>query len=313
MELFTFKFGVMGCPACVMFYAKSQAEASQVMEHIHQELNRLNEKYSNYTPHSYIAEINRSAGKKEGVIVDEETATLLDYAQLCHQLSNGLFDVTAGILYKAWDFDTLNPTLPSRRVLDQLLERVGWGRLKWERPHLILPIPGMTIDFGGVVKEYAVDRVAALCYAQGIHHGIIELGGDLYIIGPRPNESAWTIGVQNPFNPTEFLFTFTLAKGGVATSGDYARYIEIDGIRYCHIMNPLTGMPIQSVGSVTVIASPCLVAGSMSTIAFLMEKKGIDWLKDQRVPFAFVGNDRSLAFSGLQLIISPEECIDIAA
>ena len=260
-----------------------------------------------------MADINRSSGNPNGILVDDETATLLDYSQACTEISGGLFDITAGILFKAWDFNIPNPVLPSKNLLDDLRARVGWEKVHWESRHLILPIPGMTIDFGGIVKEYAVDRAVSLCYEQGIHHGLIELGGDLSVIGPKPDGSPWTISVQNPFNPDKPLFTFSLAKGGVATSGDYARYIEIEGVKYCHIMNPITGMPIRNVGSVTVVASPCLVAGSSSTIAFLMEEKGIDWLKEQDVPFAFVGNDRSLAFAGMNPILDPNEIINIAA
>lgn len=313
MDLYKHNFGIMGGPACVMFYAPSKDVADQLMDDIYKELHRLNDKYSNYSAHSYVADINRSAGKKEGIVVDEETATLLDYSQACYQISDGLFDITTGVLYKAWDFGVKNPTLPPRKKINSLLEKVGWHRLQWANPHLVMPIPGMTIDFGGVVKEYAVDRVVSICYAHNVYHGVVELGGDICVLGPKPDGEPWAIGVTNPFTRSESLFTFTLAQGGVATSGDYARYIDIDGERYCHILNPKTGMPIKKVGSVTVVASPCLVAGSLSTISFLKEEQGVQWLKDQGLPFAFVGNDRSLAYSGLEIIMDPRESMVMAA
>lgn len=300
MECYKFNFSTMGCPASLKIYTSSQGEAQRVFDLVQGEVERLNMKYSNYTPHSYIAEINRSAGKKEGIIVDEETAGLLDYSQACTELSGGLFDITAGILFRAWNFDVDEPRYPTQKELSFYMDRVGWHKVIWQRPHLILPVRGMTLDFGGVVKEYAVDRVVALCYEQGIHHGLIEIGGDLAVIGPRPNGDPWLIGVQNPFDPDQHLFTFELSKGGVATSGDYARYIEIEGERYCHILNPLTGMAIRSVGSVTVVASPCLVAGSSSTIAFLLAEKGVAWLKEQDIPFAHVGRTGEIVFQGMK-------------
>lgn len=313
MELFVFDFGVMGCPASVRFYGKDEQTAASVMELIHTELNRLNDKYSNYSAYSFVADINRSAGNPQGIWVDEETAILLDYSQACYSISQGLFDITAGILFKAWDFHAPNPALPSRHSLNQLLACVGWEKVQWNRPHLVLPIPGMVLDFGGVVKEYAVDRCVALCRENGIYHGVVEIGGDLSVIGPKPDGSGWRVGIQDPFSIDKDIFFVDLIAGAVATSGDYARYINIDGERYCHIMNPVTGMPIRSVGSVTVIADHCLVAGSSSTIAFLMEKEGVEWLKAQDLPFAFVGNDKQVVYRGVELIANSSLNIQQAA
>lgn len=297
MKSYDLSFKTMGCPASFKFYASTPEQAHDVQLLILGELERLDSYYTNYSAHSYTAEINRTAGTKEGIVVDEETAGLLDYAHQCYLISDGLFDITAGVLYKAWDFTKKKSSMPNPTVISSLLNQVGWDKVRWNRPHLILPLPGMNLDFGGIVKEYAVDRIIALCHSHGISHGIIELGGDVGVIGPHPNGQPWHIGIQDPQNPDEALMTIALKKGSIASSGDYERYIEIDGVRHSHILNPLSGIPIKSVSAVTVVASHCLVAGSLTTISFLKEDQGIDWLEEQNVPYLFIKNNKKASCS----------------
>nr|WP_306306195.1 FAD:protein FMN transferase [Methylomonas koyamae] len=146
----------------------------------------------------------------------------------------------------------------------------------------------MEIDFGGVVKEYAADRAAALCQAHGIRHGLVNLGGDIKVVGPRADGSPWQIGIRHPHRSGGLLDTLALAAGAVASSGDYERCITLDGVRYGHVLNPRTGWPVRHLAAVTVIAEFCVVAGSASTIAMLKEEDGPAWLTDLQLPHLWV-------------------------
>ena len=144
------------------------------------------------------------------------------------------------------------------------------------------------IDFGGVVKEYAVDRVAALCRDAGIRHGFINLGGDIKIIGPHPDGTPWRVGIRHPRNPNGVVQRLNLSGGGLASSGDYERCIVVDGVRYSHVLNPKTGWPVRHLAAVSVWADFCLVAGSASTIAMLKEDQGPAWLEELGAPCLWV-------------------------
>ena len=136
---------------------------------------RLEARYSRYREDSFLSEINRIAARGGHITVDDETAGLLDYAATCYQQSDGLFDITSGILRRVWNFKS--GLIPTPEAIQSVLEKIGWHHLRWQRPILTFTLRDMEIDFGGVVKEYAVDRAASLCWNAGIRHGIINLGG----------------------------------------------------------------------------------------------------------------------------------------
>lgn len=292
MKLFKKTFGSMGCPCALSFYAPCEKTAESVFDAVFAEVDRLDKYYTNYTATSFVAQINRSAGDKNGIIVDPETAILLDYAQECYTLSDGLFDITAGSLRRAWDFDAQNPSLPSPELIQELLLIVGWDKVAWNNPSLVLPHTGMMIDFGGVVKEYAADAAEKVCLSLGIQHALIDMGGDIKVVGPHIDGRAWQIGVAHPRQKDTSLLNFEMTQGGVATSGDFERSIIVDGKIYAHILNPKTGNPVEGMSGVTVIADHCLIAGSLTTIAFLKgPEEGITWLKEMGQPFLCVNQE----------------------
>jgi thiamine biosynthesis lipoprotein len=149
----------------------------------------------------------------------------------------------------------------------------------------------MELDLGGLVKEYAADRVAARCQALGVRSGMVNLGGDVRVLGPKPDGSPWRIGIRHPRRRGALLRTVELLRGGLATSGDYERCIVLEGVRYGHVLNPCTGWPVRHLASVSVVADRCIVAGSASTIALLRERKGPAWLSALRLPHLWVSVD----------------------
>jgi thiamine biosynthesis lipoprotein len=289
MSLRQFPFSAMGSRCEVRLYACGETAAARCAERAIADVRRLDAKFSSYRDDSFVAEINRAAAAGLGVDVDAETATLLDYAATCFEQSGGLFDITAGVLRDAWGVE--RTSLPDAALLRALLARVGFDKLVWRRPTLRFGVAGMAVDFGGLVKEYAADRAAVICAEAGFTHGLVDLGGDIRIIGPHPDGAPWSVGIRHPRRPAEVMASIDLPHGAVATSGDYERFIEIDGRRYSHIVSPSTGMPVRALASVSVVADECIVAGSATTIAMLLEQRGPQWLKEVGLPHIFMDGD----------------------
>ncbi len=289
MRLHRYPFKAMGSLCELQLYAASQAQADHVAQLAQAELRRLENTYSRFRDDSQTTRINRSAGDAAGIAVDGETAGLLDYAQQAWQQSDGLFDITSGVLRQAWDFKS--GRLPTQAQLDALLPRIGWQQLRWENPRLWLPAQ-MELDFGGFVKEYAADSAARLCQQAGIRHGLVDLGGDIALIGAHPDGTAWQVGIRNPRAPDQAIARIPLRHGAIASSGDYERYMEVAGRRYCHILNPKTGWPVQGLRAVSVVAEQCLVAGTMATVAMLKGSlAGPGWLADLGLPYLIIHTD----------------------
>lgn len=279
-------FKAMGSPCELQLEGVTPAQARQGIEITLREVERLESRYSRYRETSLLSEINRVAQAGGALEVDDETASLLDYAEACFVQSDGLFDLTSGILRQAWKFE--GDRLPTDESIRALLSRVGWRKLHWERPRLSFEKAGLELDLGGVVKEYAADRIATLCLEAGLRHGMVNLGGDIRIIGPRINGDAWRIGIRDPRDPKKLTGTLSLRSGALASSGDYERCLEIAGVRYGHILSPRTGWPVSQLASVSVVADLCLVAGSTATIALLREEEGPRWLEQMEVTHLFI-------------------------
>ncbi|MHB9118994.1 MAG: FAD:protein FMN transferase [Burkholderiales bacterium] len=286
MQLYRFPFSAMSCDNDLQLYADNAPAAEEAARHIVAEVRRIERRYSRYREDSIVSEINRQAGLDE-LAVDEETAALLDYAAACHEQSGGLFDITSGVLRRVWNFSA--GELPEPDKVRALLPLVGWNKVLWQRPQVFLPLPGMELDFGGIGKEYAVDRAATVCLEAGIGHAMINLGGDLCAVGPHPDGSPWLVGIRHPRRENAILATLPLYSGALASSGDYARFIDAGRRRYSHILDPRSGMPVEGLQAVTVHAPNCLVAGSVSTIAMLKgEKEGLLWLETVGLPWLAV-------------------------
>ncbi|MDR4517554.1 MAG: FAD:protein FMN transferase [Nitrosomonas sp.] len=286
LKYYHFDFNAMGSPCAIQLYAKSQKTGYDAAKLAIDDVSRLEKLYSRYRDDSFLSEINRAAGIGGEIAVDEETAGLLDYAATCYQQSDGLFDITSGILRKVWDFKS--GILPTEKAIDRIKEKIGWHRLRWKRPVLSFDVPGMEIDFGGVVKEYAVDRAAALCMDAGIYHGIVNLGGDIKIIGAHPDGAPWRVAIRHPRQSGAALKTVLFDKGALASSGDYERCITLNGVRYGHVLNPKTGWPVRHMAAVSVAGEFCVVAGSASTIGMLKELQGPEWLSELGLPHVWV-------------------------
>ena len=260
------------------------------------EVRRIETKYSRYRPDSIVSRINAAAGG-EAVRCDDETMSLMGYAAALHGASDGLFDITSGVLRRAWDFR--QPKVPAARVLQPLLALVGWSKVECGGQEVRLRQAGMEIDFGGFGKEYAADRAAALLADAGVRHGYVNLGGDMRFIGPDPDGRPWSIGIQDPRDPDGVIASIPISSGALATSGDYERFFEIDGRRYCHILDPRDGMPVRYWRSVSVLAPMAIAAGSCSTITMLKQRDGVDFLNASEMGYLAVDDQGQMLFKDI--------------
>lgn len=282
MLVHAFPFEAMASRCEVRLAAPDQAAAARLAQAAMDEVRRIEHKYSRYRPDSIVARINAAAGR-DAVECDDETLALLAYADTLHRSSGGLFDISSGVLRRAWDFR--RATVPSPQALHDLLGLVGWQQVQRAPGHIRLPRAGMEIDFGGFGKEYAADRATTILAGLGVLHGYVNLGGDMRFIGSRPDGQPWLIGVQDPRHADRLAASIPVSRGALATSGDYERFIEVERQRYCHILDPRSGMPVSHWRSVSVLAPLAVAAGSHATIAMLLQQDGLAFLEQSGMSY----------------------------
>jgi thiamine biosynthesis lipoprotein len=276
-DLLAVRFTAMASPCEVLVPSMSRHAALAIGAVAAQEAWRIEKKFSRYRDDSVTAWIHRNRGI--AIAVDEETAALMDFARQCFDLSEGLFDITSGVLRRVWRFDG-SERIPDSAAVDALLPLIGFEKLQWNPPRLLLP-EGMELDFGGIGKEYAVDRAYELLAARNTIPFLVNLGGDLRANRP-PSHGPWQVGIERPDTEREPSLLLDLEHGALATSGDSRRYLLKDGVRYGHILHPGTGWPVPGAPrSVTVAASSCTEAGLLASMALLHGSRARAFLDDE--------------------------------
>ena len=283
-------FKAMGGPCRLRLDVPSQVVADAAIAAGIAEVQRLESKYSRYLPDSVTSAINRAAGAGAPVAIDAETAGLLNYANTVWRESEGLFDLTSGVLRKAWNFKS--GRLPEQCEIEALLPLVGWDQVRWDQSSVSLPLAGMELDFGGCVKEYAADSAAVQLRRYGAVAALVDLAGDMVAVGKPDGAAGWPVGIRHPVVKDRAVAQLSLPEGGLASSGDYERCVVIEGKRFGHILHPRTGWPVQGLVAVSVLAGQCLVAGSSATIAMLKPvDEALDWLDKLGLPWLAIDAD----------------------
>ena len=280
-DLVRANFLAMGSPCELLVETTSAREARRIGDIVAGEAWRIEDKFSRYLPDNIVDRINRG----NEVTVDEETANLLDFSATLFDMSDGQFDITSGVLREVWTFDG-SDNIPAAADVQRILDRVGWRKVDWERPRLKLG-QGMQIDFGGIAKEYAVDKAVAMVAAETDEACLVNFGGDLAAHNAPSNSDGWQVGID-ALDPAEGKTRkrVRLKNGGLATSGDARRFLLKDGIRYSHILDPATGWPITGAPrSITVAADTCTQAGMLATLAMLRGTLAESFLREQRVQY----------------------------
>jgi thiamine biosynthesis lipoprotein len=275
-SLHRLRFQAMNCPCEVLLRNINEQQAQRIATLITKEVQRIENKFSRYRDDNLLHQINHSHGA--AIAVDEECAALFDYAQTCHQLSEGRFDISSGILRRAWRFNG-GDVLPTENEIAALMPYIGWDKVRWQPPYIQLA-DGMEIDLGGVGKEYAVDRSGLLLRQHGVTSALINYGGDTLAMA-TDSDPAWKIAIDVA-NKHEQQPLIHLRNGAIATSGSSERYLLKDGIRYSHILDPRNGHPVADVPrSVSVLAPSCLQAGMLATFAMLQGNEAEIFMQQQ--------------------------------
>lgn len=285
-------FSAMASPCEVLMEVEQASLAREIIDVVSAEAMRIEHKFSRYRQDNIVAEINAAAGKP--VKVDDETARLIDFSLELYRMSEGLFDITSGVLRRVWRFDG-SDNVPAASAIEAELANVGWQKVAWtelqqgeqsgQQQRQITLQPGMEIDFGGVGKEYAVDRCVQLVRELTDASVLVNFGGDLATSGARRGDACWSVG-RLITGRDDAVNLFQLRTGAIATSGDAHRFLLKDGVRYSHVLNPKTGWPVPDAPhTVSVAAASCVIAGMLSTLAMLQGSAAEDFLKLQEVNY----------------------------
>ncbi|MEZ4699121.1 MAG: FAD:protein FMN transferase [Rhodothermales bacterium] len=260
-----------------------------------QEMERVENLLSYHKPDSEISRINREAGRHP-VHVSMETFQILQRSVAYARRFDGLFDVSIGPLSVRWGFSGDAPiVVPDRAAIDSLRALVDYRRIVLNAADTTVAFrtPGMRIDLGGIAKGYAIDRGVAVLREQGMTHFLLNAGGDIFAAGEKADGQPWRVGVKHPRNTQEVVAAFDAVDIAVATSGDYERYIDLDGVRYHHILDPRTGYPGTLSRSATIVAPTAEEADAMATYLFLIGPAGAAAGRID-APFLVIGADGSL-------------------
>jgi thiamine biosynthesis lipoprotein len=243
--------------------------AADDLQAVHAEAIKIDALMSLYRPDSELVALNARSGA--AVPVSAEMFEVLAAAAHYARLSDGAFDVTAQPLVDLWGFYRQDRTsTPTQAEIDALLPRVGHDRVALDaRGAAVTLEPGTHLDLGGIAKGYAVDLAIGALRKRGVTAALVNLGGNIGVLGQRPDGKPWTVGIQHP-RDNRLMGTIRFKRGAVATSGDYDRYFESGGKRYGHILDPRTGWPVDGIASVTVVAPNATAADALSTAAFVL-------------------------------------------
>ena len=258
----------MGTAVQVTILHEDQPLAEAGIAAVFSEFARIEGSMSSWRPDSQLSEVNAAAGHQP-VVVDTEIFDLLALSLELAEATDGAFDPTFAALWDVWDFKE-DPALPDPKTISQRIELVDWTRVQLdvETRTVFLPEPGMRLGLGAIAKGYATDRSVRILRERGLTDFAVKAGGELYVSGTKSGQP-WRVGVRDPRGEGPFA-ALDLSDAAFDTSGDYERYFEIDGVRYSHIIDPLTGWPATHSCSATVLAQEAVVADAWSTALFVL-------------------------------------------
>jgi thiamine biosynthesis lipoprotein len=261
---------VMGTKAWVTIAGMNDRDAERAVEAAFREMYRIESVMSTWKSTSELSRLDASAGDAP-IRVSRELLSLIDSSLAFSRATDGAFDVTVRPLVLLWGFQGGEATLPSADDVVRTLARVGYARVSIDSAASTVTLPaGMQIDLAGIAKGYAVDRSVAVLRGFGVRDALVNIGGNIAALGAPPGERAWTIGIRDPKGGLGTVGSLLLTDEAVATSGNYENFVEIEGRRYGHIIDPRTGMPVSRELSVTVVAPTALASDALSTGLFVL-------------------------------------------
>lgn len=283
LERFAYSQVHMGAPFRIVLYGPDRETAGKAAEAAFARIKRLDEILSDYKPESELNRLSRSGPAAKGIRVGDELWTVLSRAQELSRETGGAFDVTVGPYVRLWRRARRNKKMPAERLLAEAKASVGYRHLRFDEHHRTVQLTRakMRLDLGGIAKGYAADEALAVLKHHGITRALVDAGGDIALGAAPPDRKGWKIGVA-PLagadgKPSRFL---VLSNVAVATSGDAHQFVEIDGRRYSHIVDPHTGLGLTVRSSVTIIAADCITADSLaSAVSVLGPQRGMKFVE----------------------------------
>jgi thiamine biosynthesis lipoprotein len=284
----TYTGKAMGTVVSIWFWTDKQEAAAKAAENVFDEMKRLDQEMTTWTPDSEVSKINTAAGGKP-VVVSAETFAVIERAVDMSKRSAGIFDITVQAFHGLWKFDEdMDGTLPDPAEVKKRLKLVGWKDIVLDKKKktVFLKRKGMAITLGGIAKGYAVDKCAALLEDKGFTDFMVQAGGDMYIAGKK-DKDPWVVGIRDPRSPRDnpaMFATAPIENHSFSTSGDYERGFVKDGVRYHHILDPRTGQPAHASRSVTVRAKDAFTADAWSKVMFIYGwQKGLELIKTNKL------------------------------
>lgn len=282
----------------IIYYDDEGREFEHEIDSIFKEVDNS---VSLWNENSIIRKVNRN----EDVVVNQIFKDNFEWARKASEFSDGAFDATIGPLVSAWGFHYKKELEMTQEMVDSIRQLVNYQNIEIVDDKVVKANPNMTLDFNAVAQGYTTDLIGKFLESKGIYNYLVDVGGEIMARGTKPNSDLWTIGIEKPaekFNSERSVqIKIQLKDKGIVTSGNYRKYIEKDGVRYSHSINPKTGYPVEhNLLSATVIADNAAWADCLATICMLVGKeKASKLLEDQGVEayFIYVDNDGIIATS----------------
>ena len=285
LRRFEFQRTLMGVPFAAAFYAPDEASANKAIAAVWTRIEHLNSLMSDYDSNSELLRMCRDSGPGKPIAVSPELFLELRKSVEVSERSDGAFDVSVGPLIKLWRRARRQKELPDPKLLQEARELVGFRniRLHCETGAVELLKTGMKLDLGGIAVGYACDEAIRILKQHGITRAMIDGSGDIVVSDPPPDTTGWRIGIASLREPDAAPTMFaTLANCSISTAGDAYQFVEIDGRRYSHIVDPKTGLGLNERCSVTVIAPNGITADSLDTaVSVLGPERGLKLIESQ--------------------------------
>ncbi|WP_217447769.1 FAD:protein FMN transferase [Maribellus comscasis] len=279
-EKYTRVLKLMGSRFDITVVADSETEGNKYIDLAVAEISRIEKMISSWDTLSETAKIVENAGIQP-VKVDEELFDLIGRSIKISELTSGAFDISYASMDRIWKFDGSMKERPTKEEVAASVSKVGYKNIIFDPQNqtVFLKNKGMRIGFGALGKGYAADKAKQLLISKGVKAGIINASGDLTTWGTQPDKTPWMVGITNPLNKNKVFSWFPLDNSSVVTSGNYEKYVEFNGIKYTHIIDPRTGWPVSGLTSVSIFAPKAELADALATSVFVMGKEtGLDFI-----------------------------------
>jgi FAD:protein FMN transferase len=297
---------LMGNRFEISMVSEDENWANERIENAISEISRIEQLLTTFKPDSQTNLINDNAGIKP-VRVDNEVFDLIQRSLKISNLTQGAFDITYGSIDKTlWNFDTKMTSLPDAITAKKMVRLIDYQKviLNQNNYTVFLEDEGMRIGFGGIGKGYAAEMAKQLMIKEGVKSGVVNASGDLTTWGNQPDGKQWTIGIADPNHKHKTFSSLNISNMAVATSGDYEKFVIINGKRYSHTINPKTGLPITGIKSVTIIAPNAELADSLATPVTVMGVKvGLDLINQIKGIACVIIDDNNKIFTSKNINI----------